>query len=444
MRSPKPFLLGLAVALVLGACASQPPQQPQPQQQTPAAEQVAPQPVPAQPGVLDEEARASFRFFWEQANSDATSAGYGLVRDRWPGNPTVASIASTGFGLSAVVVGVERGWITRAEGEARALGTLTTFSRLETEHGFFHHFLDVSTGRVAWDSEVSTIDTGLFIAGALTAGSYFGGAVEKQARALYEAIDWPWFVDAGRNQFWMAYRPAKGFEGHWDFYAEQLILYVLAAGSPTHPVPPSLYEGFTRDLGTYGALQPFIHSWFGSIFTYQYSHAWIDFRGWKDPDGVDWFANSTRAVQAQRALAVDNPNGSKSLGPDSWGFSASDGPWGYNGLYGAPPSGFDDHSHVYDGTIPPSAAVGSIVFTPAEATAAMVHYRANPSLWGPYGFIDAFNLDVNPAWFDGDVIGIDKGIGLLMLENARSGAIWKAFMATPSVRAGLERLGFTR
>lgn len=393
--------------------------------------------------VADEESQADFSFFWEQANSTPGSPGFGLIRDRWPGNPGIASIASVGFGLTAIPLGVERGWVTCAEAEARASGTLDTFLKLANEHGFFYHFLDMQTGARAWDSEVSIIDTGLFLAGALTAGRYFGGAIQEKAYALYQRVDWPWFVDAAKNQFWMAYRPGKGFEGHWDFYAEQLILYILAAGSEMHPVDPRLYDGFTRHRASYGDMPPFIHSWFGSLFTYQFSHAWVDFRQLTDRDGVNWFDNSVAAVKAQRQFAVDNPGKRATFGPDSWGLSASDGPGGYNGLYGAPPSGFDNRQHRIDGTVPPSAAIASIVFTPAESLAAMDHYRTFPSLWGKYGFVDAYNLDVSPPWFDTDVIGIDKGISLLMIENARDGLVWQIFMGADPVQAGLSRLGFT-
>lgn len=391
--------------------------------------------------VLEEEAYRSFLFFWEQANTEEASPGYGLVRDRWPGNPTIASIASVGFGLAALPVAVERGWIDREDARARALGTLRTFQRLVTTHGFFFHFLDVTSGARAWDSEVSIIDTGLLLCGALVAGASFGVEVEAAARALYEAVDWPWYLDAARSQFWMGYRPEKGFEGYWDFYAEQLVLYVLAAGSPTHPLGRDVYEGFTRHRARYGAVEPFIHSWFGSLFTHQYSHAFVDFRGRRDAQGVDWFANSVAATLAQRQYAIDNPLGLRTLGPDSWGLSAGDGPTGYNGLAGAPPSGYDNRQHKVDGTVPPYAAVASVVFAPAEAAAAARYYRGFPKLWGRYGFTSGYNLDVSPPWFSSDVIGIDKGITLLMLENHRSGLVWRLFMSVPAVQRGLERIG---
>jgi hypothetical protein len=265
--------------------------------------------------------------------------------------------------------------------------------------------------------------------------------VQAAARSLYEAIDWPWYVDPAKQQFWMGYKPETGFEGHWDFYAEQLVLYVMAAGSPTHPVGREIYDGFTRHTASYRAGEPFIHSWFGSLFTYQYSHAFVDFRGRKDAKGVDWFENSVRASQAQYQYAQDNPQGRRALGTDAWGLSASDAPGGYNGLAGAPPSGFDNRQHQDNGTVPPSAALGSIVFTPDQSIAAARYYRGFPKLWGMYGFQDAYNMDTTPPWFDTDVIGIDKGVTLLMLENFRSGLPWKLFMGVPAVQHGLDVLG---
>lgn len=392
--------------------------------------------------LADEEAHASFNYFWDQANSDPSSPGYGLVRDRWPNNSSIASVASTGFGLTALVIGAERGWVSRSDAEARARGTLETFLRLRSEHGFFFHFLDMNTGKRAWECEVSIIDTGLFLAGALAAGKYFGGDILDKALTLYDQVEWPWFVDNAQNRFWMAYKPETGFGGHWDFYAEQLILYVLAAGSRTYPVDPRLYEGFTRHVAAYENMPPFIHSWFGSLFTYQYSHAWLDFRGLRDRSGVDWFENSVTAIQSQRQYAIDNCHAYQTFGPNSWGLSASDGPNGYNGRYGAPPSGYDNSAHFIDGTVPPSAAVGSIVFLRDEALSAITHYRSIPQLWGDYGFIDAYNLDKSPAWFDTDVIGIDKGIGLLMIANAEDELVWKIFMKLEVVQQGFTRLGF--
>lgn len=392
--------------------------------------------------VIAFEMQGAFDFFWERANTDPASPGYGLIRDRYPGSPGIASIAAVGFALTAYPIGVEQGYISHEQGYERANGTLDTLLQMERVHGFFYHFLDMNTGARAWNSEVSTIDTAILLMGALTAGEYFGGEVAAKAEQLYSEVDWPWFVDDTRAMFYMAYRPESGFEGHWDFYAEQLMLYILAAGSPTHPVDDGLYNGFTRHVAAYGQGDPFIHSWFGSLFTYQMSHAWIDFRGYSDRAGVDWFDNSVRAARAHYQYAVDNPDQFQTLSPQAWGLSACDGPDGYSGLYGAPPSGYDNTAHRVDGTVPPYAAIGSILFLPTEARAAMLHYFSIEALKSRYGFLDAYNLDRD--WVASDVIGIDKGIALLMLANAEDDLVYHITMRNQHLRRGLNRLGLTR
>ncbi|MDW8227682.1 MAG: glucoamylase family protein [Anaerolineales bacterium] len=388
--------------------------------------------------VIEWEMRASFDFFWEQANTDPSSPGYGLIRDRYPGSPGIASIASVGFGLTAYVIGVEKGYITRQQACERIDGTLSTLLTLDREHGFYYHFLDMQTGKRAWNSEVSSIDTAILLMGVLTAGQYCGGETQAKAEQIYVGIDWPWFVDPQRNMFYMAYRPEKGFEGHWDFYAEQLMLYVLAAGSPTHPIDPSVYYTFIRHKAKYGDGQPFIHSWFGSIFTYQYSHAWIDFRNRTDRQGVNWFNNSVEATKAHYNFAVAMDEKYLGLGPLAWGLTACDSPNGYEGRYGAPPSGYDYKQHLVDDTIAPAGAIGSIIFLPEEAKRAMLYYYTFDRLKGRYGFLDAFNLTQN--WFATDVIGIDKGITLLMLANYQGDLVYRVSMANPYILRGLERL----
>ncbi|BAM00289.1 MULTISPECIES: glucoamylase family protein [Caldilinea] len=392
--------------------------------------------------VIAYEMKGAFDFFWEQANTDPNSPGYGLVRDRYPGAPGISSIASVGFALTAYPIGVEKGYISHAEGRERASRTLDTLLRLERVEGFFYHFLDMQSGARAWNSEVSTIDTAILMMGVLTAGEYFGGEVQAKAEQLYRDVNWPWFVDESRKMFYMAYRPEKGFEGYWDFYAEQLMLYVLAAGSPTHPTDDSPYYSFRRHLGRYGDGEPFIHSWFGSLFTHQYSHAWIDFRGYVDREGVDWWENSVRASKAHYDFAVDMQERYQTLGPRSWGLSAADGPDGYSGLYGAPPSGYDNRAHRVDDTVPPYAAIGSILFLPKEAIDAMLYYYSIEELKGRYGFVSAYNLSRN--WFSRDVIGIDKGIALLMLANYENDQVYRISMNNAHLLAGLDRLQIVR
>jgi hypothetical protein len=408
--------------------------------QTDAAPTFTPTPASIE-DVIEWEMRASFDFFWEQANTEVGSPGYGLIRDRYPGSEGIASIASVGFGLTAYVIGVEKGYITRDQACERVAGTLGTFLALDREHGFYFHFLDMQTGKRAWSSEVSTIDTAILLMGVLTAGDYCGGEIQAKAEEIYAGVDWPWFVDPDRNMFYMAYRPGEGFGGHWDFYAEQLILYILAAGSPTHPIDPSVYYAFTRHSAKYGEGQPFIHSWFGSIFTYQFSHAWIDFRGYYDRDGVNWYDNSVEASLAHYNFAVAMDEKYETLGPLAWGLTACDSPHGYEGRYGAPPSGYDYKQHLVDDTIPPAGAIGSIIFLPQQVQQAMLNYYSIENLKGQYGFVDAYNLSED--WYATDVIGIDKGVSLLMLANYENDIVYNIVMENVNVLNGLNRLQIT-
>ncbi|MGC8801927.1 MAG: glucoamylase family protein [Chloroflexus sp.] len=409
---------------------------------TTMAPSVTPVPVTASDDeIIAYELRAAFDFFWEQANTDPASPGFGLIRDRYPGSTGIASIASVGFGLTALIVGVERGFITREQAYERALDTLQTLERMAVVEGFYYHFVDIKTGQRAWQSEVSSIDTAILLMGVLAAGQYFGGEVHTLTKTIYERVDWPWFLDPDRQMFYMAFTPEKGFSGHWDFYAEQLMLYVLAAGSPTHPVNETPYYTFIRHEGRYGAGDPFIHSWFGSLFTYQFSHAWIDFRGLVDRKGVDWHQNSVAASRAHYDFAVAMDAKYTTIGPTAWGLTACDGPNGYEGRYGAPPSGYDNRSHFIDDTVPPAGAIGSIIFTPEESLQAMRYYYSLERLKGRYGFFDAFNLSRD--WYATDVIGIDKGISLLMLVNYQDGLIHRVMMANPVIQTGLARLDFT-
>lgn len=391
--------------------------------------------------IIEYEMRGAFNFFWEQANTDDGSPGYGLIRDRYPGSEGIASIASVGFGLTAYLVGIEKGYITYEEAAERVNKTLDTLLNMDRTEGFYFHFVDMKTGKRAWNSEVSSIDTSILMMGVLSVGQYFGGDIADKARQIYDGVNWPWFIDPERNMFHMAYKPEEGFAGYWDFYAEQLMMYVLAAGSETYPTDAKPYYAFTRHKAKYGDGQPFIHSWFGSIFTYQFSHAWIDFRGYTDAKGVNWFDNSVEASLAHYNFAVKMDKKYETLGPNAWGITASDGPGGYNGLYGAPPSGFDNAQHKVDDTIAPAGAIGSMVFVPQQAQQAMLNYYSIERLKGPYGFLDAYNLTED--WYASDVIGIDKGISLLMLANYQNDLVYKIMMENVYIRNGLDRLQIT-
>ena len=398
--------------------------------------------------VVLEELELGFKFFWETANTEEGTAGYGLIPDRYnthtnaPG--TIASIASIGYGLSVIPIGIEYGWITKEEGYDRALKTLNTLWNLNTTHGFYYHMVNRIKGNREWNSEVSVIDTAICVNGAITVGQYFGGEILKLAHDIYKRVEWDWYYDKDANKFYMGYTPEKGFEGYWNEYAEQLMVYVLAAGSPTHPVGKQAYNFMrfsSKKADATSNYDSFYMTYTGSLFVYQFSHAWIDFRNIEDDKGVNWFENSVNASKAAIAYAVKNSSKFKTYSEVSWGLTACDGPKGYNGPYGSGPS--SGNAHQSDGTVPPCGAIGSIVFTPAESIAAMQNYRTYDRLWSKYGFKDAYNLDAtSTGWYATDIIGIDKGISVLMIENYISGFIWNMFMDNKYVQAGLEELGF--
>lgn len=409
------------------------------------------------PSVVTNELEASFHFFWDLANTDEESGAYGLIPDRYntesdvAGN--VASVASSGFGLSALPIGVENGFITREEAEDRALKTLLTFrDDLDRTNGFYYHFLSMTTGERVWNSEVSIIDTALFINGALTAGRYFGGEIEAVAYEIYESVQWNWYFNFETNKFYMGYKPETGFEGSWNGYAEQLMIFILAAGSPDYSVHKGAYQlmVFNSDLmgatNDYGSFYP---TYTGSLFTHQYSHAWFDFESYNDDTGFNWFTNSVNAVDAAIAYAEGKHSLYDGLSATSWGMSACDGPGDsilsgdvYRGNYGSGPAQ-GSNSFLVDGTVPAYGAVGSIVFRPDQAIAAMENYASYEDFMGKYGFKGAYNIDkFSQDWFAQDSIGIDKGISLLMLENYMSGMIWDIYMEVPYIQDAIKVLDF--
>lgn len=388
--------------------------------------------------ILKREKISSIKYFLEQANLEESSKGYGLVRDRYPGNSLIASTAATGYGLSALPLAVEEGLLSKEEASKRASRTLDTFLEMENIEGFYYHFIDINTGKRAWNSELSNIDTTILLCGALHAGEYFGGEVKEKAKIIYERVNWPWFVDESNNQFYMAYSPEKSFSGHWDYYAEQLMMYVLGSGSPTYPINIDVYNGFTRNYDSYNGGEEFIHSWFGSLFTYQFSHGWIDFRNIQDEKGVNWFENSVNASITSYNLSMDLKDEYSVFEKGAWGLTACDTPNGYNGLLGSAPSGSKSTAHKVEGTIPPAGALGSIVFTPKESIQAVKYFEKVKGLKGEYGYKDALNTDED--WIANDYIGIDKGITMIMLANYEDESVWTSFMQNKYVIDGLGNL----
>ena len=394
--------------------------------------------------LIYKELHKSYNFFIREANLNKNSKGYGLIRDKTIYSNNVASIASVGFGLAALIVGVEHNWISYKKAYDRANKTLDTFiNNVEGENGFYYHFVNMQTGKREWNCEISIIDTAIFICGAITAGEYFKKDVQKKAEALFKKINWEWYRNKENNLFYMGYKPEIGFWGQWDMYAEQLVTYVLGAGSPTYPINKSMYYEFERKTKDYNNIKSIIYTYCGTLFAYQYSHVWIDFRNIVDENEIQWFDNSIKATRANRLYCIENSTKYKTYGENSWGATSCVTPEGYK-IQGTQPCGVDLNVEN-NGTISPCGAIGSIVFTTKESISAMEYYYNNyKKLWGKYGFKDAYNLENEKEWYSKEYIGIDKGIEVLMIENYLNETIWKYFIKNKYVIKGLEILGFEK
>jgi hypothetical protein len=435
---------------------------------------------PALDPFLNELEERTFRYFWQTANPQN-----GLIPDRYPTTPSVSSIAAVGFGLTAYPIGVERGYVTREAARQRVLATLhflrdapqgRSARGVSGYKGFFYHYLDMKTGDRFEDSELSTVDTAILLAGVLFCESYFDGpgteeaGIRNLAEQIYDRVDWRW-AQHNAPAISHGWTPEEGFlEYDWRGYNEAMLVYLLALGSPTYPVGP---QAWTEWTSTYDK------SWrkvfgqeylaFAPLFGHQYTHVWMDFRNIQDDymrrRGLDYFENSRRAVYAQQAYAIANPLHCADYGATIWGITASDGPANveladvgasekrvYRG-YAA--RGTDAHD---DCTLAPTAAVASIPFAPELAIPAVLemHRRFGQYIYSAYGFYDAFNpsfhFDVpllhghdvaGFGWVDGDYIGIDEGPICAMIENERSALIWRVMRKNPHFRRGLERAGFS-
>src|SRR5215813_2700797 len=395
---------------------------------------------------VDDLEQRSFRYFWEQADPQT-----GLVPDRAridgssldENHTNVASIAATGFGLTSLCVAVDRNWIDKSQARARTLNTLRFFdSRAYQQHGWFYHWLDSKTGERRWNSEVSSIDTALLLAGVLTVRQCFGNDREivNLAGRIYRRVDFRWMLNGHRLLLSHGWKPESGFlKARWDTYSEDTILYLLAIGSPTYPISSASWYALWRDRYRYEG-----HSYFTTIgvplFMHQYAHAWIDYRNRRENKGdrIDYFQNSVAATLAHRAFCINLAYEFPAYGPNVWGITASDSAKGYL-AWGGPPRDPD-----IDGTIVPSAAGGSLMFTPELSTRALrtMREKYGEKIYGKYGFVDAFNPKT--SWVDTDVIGINVGIILLSAENMRTGNIWRWFMQNREIPLALERVGLLK
>ena len=392
----------------------------------------------AQEKFLEEMTRGACGYFWEHANATT-----GQVRDRALASGAkesrkMASIAATGFGLTALCIADKRKYWPHEAIAERVLTTLKYhWEQLPQEHGFYYHFSDMETGKRAGKCEVSSIDTSLLLCGVLTARAHFGpmGAVGAQiaeyATKIYERVDFGWMLNGGET-FSMGWKPEGGFlKARWNMYAEEMMLYLLAVGSKTHGVDAKCWDKFRRPVVEFGGFKYL--SGAATLFTHQYSHAWFDFRRQRDAY-ADYFGNSILATRAHKAFCLGMKNW---YSEDYWGISASDWEGGYAGWGGPPAQG------PIDGSVVPNAAAGSLPFLPADCLHVLMAMKEKyPRAWGKYGFTDAFHPVMD--WYDRDVLGIDLGIGLLMAENLRTGFVWETFMRNAEMRVAMKRVGFKR
>jgi hypothetical protein len=390
--------------------------------------------APGDDRLLDDLQRASFDFFWTEADPNS-----GLVRDRAcaDGGDTgrMSSIAATGFGLTAMCIGHWRHYRPRAEIVERVRKTIS-FLANDAPHvrGFLYHYVDIRDGSRLYDSELSPIDMAILLCGALTCRAHFHDeAIRRDATRLYERVEWPWALNGG-NMFALDWTPELGFSPlRWSWFSEATMLYLLAIGSRTSPIPAASWQAIQRPWLVYDKYR-FI-STPAPLFVHQFPHAWFDFRHQRD-DFANYFANSITAVQAHRQFCLNLKPQFGSYSEKLWGITASDSCKGYVAWGGPPLQG------PIDGTIVPAAAAGSLPFLFAESVVVLRHLRDRygKQVWKRYGFVDAFNPLT--GWVDRDVVGIDEGISLLMAENARSQFVWNTFMRNPEAREAMRRCGF--
>lgn len=397
----------------------------------------APSPVPTTLSPQDDQflnalEQANFLFFWEQTNPET-----GLTKDRC--NVRVkdtsigASIASTGFALTAVCIAQMRGFVSYADARQRVFNTLSfIWHTLPTHRGFFYHFANINTGERLWNSEASSVDTAMLLCGVLTCRQHFQDKeIEELARSIFDRVDWTWLSE-DTSLLSHGWTPEMGFiHSRWDYYSELMMMYLLGMGSTTHPLPSETWFAWKRTVFEYDGLR-YVGS-FAPLFVHQYSQAWFDFRSKRDRY-ADYFQNSIIATDVHRRFCVELNEQFPDYSNALWGITASDSAKGYVAWGGPPAMG------PIDGTIVPAAAGGSVPFLPGETMRVLRtihdHY---PGAWCRYGFVDAFNPLTD--WYDTDVVGIDTGITMLMAENARSGFVWDTFMKNPEAQRGMQSAG---
>lgn len=385
--------------------------------------------------LLEEIVSRAFLYFWHEASPKT-----GLVRDRaladgGPDNRITASIAATGYGLAALCIGHARGYLPKHQIGQRVVTTLSFLvNHLEQVNGFFYHFLDINTGRRLRLSELSPIDTTILLCGVLTARAYFRDrTITRLSNIIYRRINWRWMLNGGET-FAMGWTPEYKFIGaRWDTYCELMMMYLLAMAAPLWNIPATSWDAFSRPTQAFGG-----YEWISGtdpLFVHQYSHAWFDFRNQRD-QYTDYFRNSSVATYAHKLFCNSLRWRFPDYDANSWGVTASDSRIGYQ-AWGGPP----EIGHL-DGSIVPCAAGGSVPFLPKDTIACLNNLYTNygGQAWKRYGFVDAFNP--RTGWTDLDVIGIDQGITMLMVENYRTSFIWDQFMKNAEAKKAMQMAGF--
>lgn len=384
---------------------------------------------------LEEVIHRAFLYFWNEA-----SPRTGLVRDRalangGPDQRVTASIAATGYGLAALCIGHARGYMPKRQIGTRVVATLTfLLNHVQQVNGFYYHFIDINTGQRLRLSEVSPIDTTILLCGILMARAYFRDPqISQLASTIYRRINWRWMLNGG-DTFAMGWTPEYKFIGaRWDTYCELMMMYLLAMVAPLWNIPADSWNAFSRPTQQYEG-----YSWISGtdpLFVHQYSHAWFDFRNQRD-QYADYFRNSAIATYTHKLFCQSLRWRWPDYNQDAWGITASDSRIGYQAWGGPPAIG------RIDGTIVPCAAGGSVPFLPTDTIACLknLYTTHGAQAWKQYGFVDAFNP--RTGWTDLDVIGIDQGITMLMVENYRSGFIWSNFMKNAEARRAMDMAGF--
>ncbi|MFS0865939.1 glucoamylase family protein [Microbacterium sp. 179-B 1A2 NHS] len=406
--------------------------------------------------LAEREVDASIRWLWRF--STPSGPGCGLVLDK-DDVAAVATVAATGFALAAWCVGVERGVLGRDEVRERVRGTLRVLEEAVPEkNGFLAHFVDARSGDRVSTSEYSTIDTTLALCGAVVAASVFADDEEIGARVdrMLNRIDWDWITTVqpdGRVLLHMAWVGSRsddyadgadvdGFVSLWEMTAEQLPMYLLAAGHPdvSGERAQALWDGFDKPVGSYGGHEC-VFERAGTLFTYHFPLAFYPFHRVRDRDGRDWWANAREASLASKAWCADQAHRSKTFAAGLWGPAAGEGPSGYV-VNGARPA---HHEPRWDGTIPPVSLFGALPLAPADVAPALRVLRdEHPGAWNEWGAADGINLEGDEPWYAGPRYGLNKGATALLGAAALgSTLVWDAFSRHPWIARGAAKIGFT-